>query len=1605
MAGALRKTTIEIDWKINNKMLQEANNETDSMIKRAGEAEKSYTKTNKAIDGTTSAIKTQNSAVGKATGEVVQFQGKAKHAFDTTTRGAKEAQSNVVHMENAFDKSKKSAVNMGKDTKNALNNAKESTNGLKNKFGELDQGVSNMASKAVRGLNLVKTAVFAIGTGAVVSAGKKVFELASDTNESLNKVEVAFGKNADSVKNWSKTTLDNIGLARGTALDLAATYGDMSTSMGLSTQEADKMSTSMVDLAGDLASFKNIGIDRANTALNGVFTGETEALKSLGIVMTQTNLEQFAMSSGALKAGKDQLSASKNALAREKAQKQLNTAIKEHGKNSLEAREAQLKLTEVEKKSNTQTQASLKSLSQAELVRLRYNYVMNATKNSHHDFANTSDQAANASRVFSESLKELGSNAGQYLLPIFTPAIIKASNFVKKMADIPGTMKKLSAEAGPTIEGAKELIGSIGETLKEDVIPTAKDFALAIGPAALDAGAASLKGIGWTFKTFISPPLREIREFVEKHPEGMKNTAKFAGIGLTAFLGFKVVTGIFTKTKTSVERLIDSIKRIGPTTISAAAQSNVAIGSMNATANTTRFADNLLPDGISRTTPKIAKTPLWRKLTIGTSGEKLASVEGTRAGNNMSLFSKAKIGMKSTGALGKVVGGAGVIGVGLNALDLLSMNKQNAGKKVGKFGGSTGLGVAGAAIGTAIAPGIGTAIGGAIGAFAGSALGKKLGDYLQKEGPGIFEKMKVGWKNLSSFAKEHPILGSTINNTNAFFGTAKKGIAAISQGAKAVWAETKTLFDDPFKVDAAGKGVSKNSAKAMNNYMGLEQELQSNRTEQIISGKAMSEKDYKASVATHNKMSNTLVSATDSKTKASNSDWDKLVKSGVASKEEASAKKSVNNETSTINKNDIKKNAKELTDLEKQRYEDQKRITKNAEDAITAIKEKARKRGVKLTKDEKAEIKKIEDNANTARQVSASVHDKNIKVVQDRQRKEAAIALSKSAKEQKIILGNLEGAKEKMSATSAAKVVKNSAKARDGVVKEANKEFKQTKAILDEKRYVTGEISEKEYRDLIKKAKKKKEGSISEAEKMHQGVVDQAQKQAKGHLKEVDWETGQTLSKWEQFKRGVVEKAVSAKDWVIGAWNNLYSGTRALFSVLVNEAVKIWDSLKSGIFGKINPVLSGVNKVLDALGSKMQIPLLGGGSFSVSQENKLSSSEKSVYRSTQKSGNLAMNYTGSNSASGQIMAGEEGFEIAYDKVSARAHILGANGPEITSVSPGTKILNHADSKKMMAGGLGPGKVLPGFAKGTSSIADFATGALDKVKDVGGKIADGASTAFDWISDPVGKIGSLISKYAKFGGGIVNELGRGAFSKFGKATTDYVKEKVSSLGFGGAGPAGPAGANAQAWAPIIQQAAAAMRVNLSGGELGGIIAQIHRESGGNQGITQSSAVVDVNTLSGNPARGLLQYIPQTFGAYAVKGHGNIFSGYDQLLAFFNNSTWQRDLPYGKRGWGPRGKRRFAKGGRPNVAETVLVGEEGPELFETDSPGTIHTASQTRDLLSNRRGNGEAHYHFDPTINITVQGSNADAKGIASEVKGALYEMFQQWIEQYQTGEVY
>src|SRR5699024_2325847 len=184
---------------------------------------------------------------------------------------------------------------------------------------------------------------------------------------------------------------------------------------------------------------------------------------------------------------------------------------------------------------------------------------------------------------------------------------------------------------------------------------------------------------------------------------------------------------------------------------------------------------------------------------------------------------------------------------------------------------------------------------------------------------------------------------------------------------------------------------------------------------------------------------------------------------------------------------------------------------------------------------------------------------------------------------------------------------------------------------------------------------------------------------------------------------------------------------------------------------------------------------------------------------------------------------------------------------------------------------------------------------------------------------------------------------------GRVGNDTALSNVMSWlkGLGGGGKKAP-----NKWRGDIRKADKQMKVKPTKAEENGIVAQIARESNGDAGVTQGN-IGDINNLRGTPAQGLLQYVPSTFKAYAVKGHGNIKSGYDQLLAFFNNKNWRRDLPYGKSGWGPSGGRRFATGGLINSPGWYNIAEGGhPEFVIPTDPSRQSDAMKLLAIASQR-----------------------------------------------------
>lgn len=132
---------------------------------------------------------------------------------------------------------------------------------------------------------------------------------ASDLEESLSKASVVFGEQADAVIAWSKTSSTAFGQSQQQALEAAGTYGNLLQAFGVTTEAASEMSTTMVQLAADLASFNNTPIDQAIDAIRSGLSGETEPLKRFGVALTDARLRAEALAmglnvtSGALDAG------------------------------------------------------------------------------------------------------------------------------------------------------------------------------------------------------------------------------------------------------------------------------------------------------------------------------------------------------------------------------------------------------------------------------------------------------------------------------------------------------------------------------------------------------------------------------------------------------------------------------------------------------------------------------------------------------------------------------------------------------------------------------------------------------------------------------------------------------------------------------------------------------------------------------------------------------------------------------------------------------------------------------------------------------------------------------------------------------------------------------------------------------------------------------------------------------------------------------------------------------------------------------------------------------------------------------------------------------
>lgn len=300
----------------------------------------------------------------------------------------------------------------------------------------LPQQIQNASNSAASGIsssiggifkNLV--AGFAIGTAvnALKQFGSAAIDVASDLAEVQNVVNTAFGEMKQDCEDFADVAIEQFGISELAAKKTSSSFMAMASSMGLANEDASKMAINVTKLSADVASFYNLSQEEAAVKLKGIFTGEGEALKELGVIMQESTLSQYAMDQG------------------------IKTAYKD--------------------------------MDQSQKVALRYKYVMEQLSLAQGDFSKTSDGWSNQTKVLQENWKQFQATIGQGLIKVFNPFLQMINEIVGALNELATTMSQKFGW-GEAEEEAKTSAKNIGETLVSETDAAAEESKKILGSLA-----------------------------------------------------------------------------------------------------------------------------------------------------------------------------------------------------------------------------------------------------------------------------------------------------------------------------------------------------------------------------------------------------------------------------------------------------------------------------------------------------------------------------------------------------------------------------------------------------------------------------------------------------------------------------------------------------------------------------------------------------------------------------------------------------------------------------------------------------------------------------------------------------------------------------------------------------------------------------------------------------------------------------------------------------------------------------------------------------------------------------------------------------------------
>lgn len=302
-----------------------------------------------------------------------------------------------------------------KDFSNAVNGAEAEGKTLAQRLGADADSIKSAFGNAFSiSIGQLMADGFKAALGAAWDFIEGSVEVAASAEETNNKIDAIFGDKAAEVHKWANTTKEQFGISSTAAKQYASQLAGImsSDSLELSSEQIFEMSTSLVELAGDLASFHNYDLDTVWFKILSGMRGETEAIEDLGIDMRATAVGAMFGITG----------------------------------------------------------KAFGQLSPQEQLLMRYQYLMANTTVAQGDFARTSESYSNQLKLFEQNMLELQATIGESLLPTLTGLLqIMNSLFVNEGSASEGVKEVKDAFAGElaTAESTATKALALVEALEE----------------------------------------------------------------------------------------------------------------------------------------------------------------------------------------------------------------------------------------------------------------------------------------------------------------------------------------------------------------------------------------------------------------------------------------------------------------------------------------------------------------------------------------------------------------------------------------------------------------------------------------------------------------------------------------------------------------------------------------------------------------------------------------------------------------------------------------------------------------------------------------------------------------------------------------------------------------------------------------------------------------------------------------------------------------------------------------------------------------------------------------------------------------------------------